>query len=113
MPNVNDFRNDLLVAFGGTANAKNDNDFRTKLIAAVTAMVADAVQGTTIVALGGTITGATGNDTMTAVADIATAGGATPSATQVDTAVNGAIVEIENNFKDLQDKVNELITAIA
>lgn len=112
MPNIHDHNDALLSAFGDTSGAKNENDFRTKLVAAVITTVADAVQGLTIVALGGNLASA-GNDTMTDVADIATAGGATPSATQVDTAVNGAIAEIEANFADLQDKVNELITAIA
>lgn len=67
-----------------------------------------------IVALGGTITGATANDTMTAVADIAlsTAGGNTYTDAAVNAAVNAAIAEIENNFADLQTKVNEIITAL-
>ena len=111
--NVRVFWNDLLTVYGDSTGAKTARNFWNKLPTAVTTTLAGKVDTTTIVALGGTITGATGNDTMTAVADIATAGGATPTATQVDTAVNAAIAEIEDNLKDLQDKVNELITAVA
>lgn len=112
MPNIREYQDELLVAFGGTAVGGNEEDFRVALVAAVTAFAADKVSGLTIVAMGGALA-ASGNDTMTDIANIATAGGATPTATQVDTAVNGAITEIELNFADIQDKLNELITAIA
>lgn len=65
-----------------------------------------------IVVLGGTITGATANDTMTAVADIALSTSNTYTDAAVNAAVNAAIAEIENNFADLQTKVNEIITAL-
>lgn len=67
-----------------------------------------------IVALGGTITGATANDTMTAVADIAlaTAGGNTYTDAAVNAAVNTAIATIENNFADLQTKCNQLVALV-
>lgn len=63
-----------------------------------------------LVALGGTITGATANDTMTAVAD-ATAASTDTSAASL-ASVNTAIAAIENNFADLQTKVNALIAAL-
>ena len=63
-----------------------------------------------IVALGGTITGATANDTMTAVADAVAADTDTTAASL--TSVNTAIAAIENNFADLQTKVNAIITAM-
>lgn len=62
-----------------------------------------------VVALGGTITGATANNTMTAVAD-ATAASTDTSAASL-TSVNTAIAAIENNLADLQAKVNEIIAA--
>lgn len=63
-----------------------------------------------IVALGGTITGATANDTMTAVAD---AVAATTDITAASlTSVNTAIASIENNFADVQAKINEIITLL-
>jgi hypothetical protein len=63
----------------------------------------------------GAITGLTDNtagtadNTLEAIADIATAGGATPTATQVNTAVNGALASIRNDFADLAAKVNEML----
>lgn len=63
-----------------------------------------------IVALGGTITGATANDTMTAVADAVAAATDTSAASLAS--VNTAIAAIENNFADLQAKVNALIAAL-
>jgi hypothetical protein len=71
-----------------------------------------APSASAIVALGGTITGATANDTMTAVADIALSTSNTYTDAAVNTAVNTAIASIENNFADLQAKVNEIITAL-
>lgn len=71
-----------------------------------------APSASSIVALGGTITGATANDTMTAVADIALSTSNTYTDAAVNTAVNTAIASIENNFADLQAKVNEIITAL-
>jgi len=65
-----------------------------------------------IVALGGTITGATANDTMTAVADIALSTSNTYTDAAVNAAVNTAIASIENNFADLQAKVNEILAAL-
>jgi hypothetical protein len=63
-----------------------------------------------LVPLGGTITGATANNTMTAVAD-ATAASTDTSAASL-TSVNAAIAAIENNFADLQAKVNAIIDAL-
>lgn len=74
--------------------------------------VAFTPSASSIVALGGTITGATANDTMTAVADIALSTSNTYTDAAVNAAVNAAIAEIENNFADLQTKVNEIITAL-
>lgn len=71
-----------------------------------------AVKTTTITQLGGTITGATANNTMTAVADIALSTSNTYTDAAVNAAVNAAIAEIENNFADLQAKVNELVAAM-
>lgn len=65
-----------------------------------------------IAALGGTITGATANDTMTAVADIALSTSNTYTDAAVNAAVNTAIASIENNFADLQAKVNEILAAL-
>lgn len=65
-----------------------------------------------IAALGGTITGATANDTMTAVADIALSTSNTYTDAAVNSAVNTAIASIENNLADLQAKVNEILAAL-
>lgn len=65
-----------------------------------------------IAALGGTITGATANDTMTAVADIALSTTNTYTDAAVNAAVNTAIASIENNLADLQAKVNAIIAAL-
>ena len=65
-----------------------------------------------VAALGGTITGATANDTMTAVADIALSTSNTYTDAAVNAAVNTAIASIENNFADLQAKVNEILAAL-
>lgn len=65
-----------------------------------------------LVALGGTITGATANDTMTAVADIALSTTNTYTDAAVNAAVNTAIASIENNLADLQAKVNAIIAAL-
>lgn len=51
------------------------------------------------------------NNTVEAMADIATAGDATPSAAQVDTAVNAVLAKIRNNFADVAAKVNEVLAA--
>ena len=75
-------------------------------------VVADKTEIAALVALGGTITGATANDTMTAVADIALSTGNTYTDAAVNAAVNTAIASIENNFADLQTKVNALIAAL-
>lgn len=76
--------------------------------------IADKTEIAALTTLGGTITGATANDTITAVADIAisTSGGNTYSDSAVNTAVNTAIASIENNFADLQAKVNAIIAAL-
>lgn len=107
--NINTFWNNLLAAFGDATGASEVNEFRTKLVTAVTDNV---VSPTTITPLGGTITGATANDTMTAVADIALSTSNTYTDAAVNAAVNTAIAEIENNLADLQAKVNALITAV-
>lgn len=112
MSNVNVFYDELLAAFGATPDADNVNDFRDKFVAAVTAMVADKVSGTTIVALGGSIAG-TANDTMTVSTDIALSTSNTYTDAAVNTAVNAVVLQMRNNMADLQAKVNELITAIA
>lgn len=65
-----------------------------------------------LVALGGTITGATANDTMTAVADIALSTSDTYTDAAVNAAVNAAVASIEDNFADLQTKVNAIIAAL-
>lgn len=65
-----------------------------------------------LVNLGGTITGATANDTMTAVADIALSTSNTYTDAAVNGAVNTAIASIENNLADLQAKVNAIIDAL-
>lgn len=65
-----------------------------------------------LVDLGGTITGATANDTMTAVADIALSTANTYTDAAVNAAVNTAIASIENNLADLQAKVNAIIAAL-
>lgn len=65
-----------------------------------------------LASLGGTITGATANDTMTAVADIALSTSNTYTDAAVNAAVNTAIASIENNFADLQAKVNAIIAAL-
>lgn len=71
----------------------------------------DYVPTVTITALGGTITGATANDTMTAVADAVAASTDTSAASLAS--VNTAIASIENNFADLQAKVNAILAAMA
>lgn len=55
--------------------------------------------------------GGTANDTIESMADVATAGGATPTAAQVDTAVNGALVKIRNNFADVAAKISAILPA--
>jgi hypothetical protein len=52
--------------------------------------------------------GGTANTTLESRADIATAGGATPAASDVDTAVNAVLVKIRNNFADLGAMVDKL-----
>lgn len=84
-------------------------DFRglELLVGAVTSSGEDSIGGLT--PLGGTITGATANNTMTAVADAVAAATDTTAASL--TSVNTAIAAIENNFADLQAKVNAIIAA--
>ena len=65
-----------------------------------------------LVQLGGTITGATANDTMTAVADVALSTSDTYTDAAVNAAVNTAIGEIEDNLADLQAKVNEIVVIL-
>lgn len=55
----------------------------------------------------------TANNTVEAMADIATAGGATPTAAQVDTAVNGVLAKIRNNFADVAAKINEVLLVLS
>lgn len=74
--------------------------------------IADKTEIAALTTLGGTITGATANDTMTAVADIALSTSDTYSDSAVNSAVNTAIASIENNFADLQAKVNAIIAAL-
>lgn len=50
--------------------------------------------------------GGSANTTLTTIPDIATAGGSTPTAAQVDTAVNADLVFIRNNFADLAAVLN-------
>lgn len=92
-------KNTVIKAAGG----KNVNDLYKSQAAIKTTAEA-------LVALGGTITGATANDTMTAIAD-ATAASTDTSAASL-TSVNTAIAAIENNFADLQTKVNAIVAAL-
>lgn len=109
--NIVTFWNRLLEALGGTSGAANVNEFRAKVIPLVTQInTATKTEVVALAALGGTITGATANDTMTAVAD-ATAASTDTSAASL-TSVNTAIAAIENNFADLQTKVNAIIAAL-
>lgn len=105
--NIREFQNGLLSAAGSTERAVNETDFRVKYINALNGLREDV---DAIAALGGTITGATANDTMTAVAD-ATAASTDITAASL-TSVNTAIAAIENNFADLQAKVNAIIAAL-
>lgn len=54
----------------------------------------------------------TADGTVQAMSDIATAGGATPTAAQVDTAVNAALLAIRNNFKEVTTTQTANRTAI-
>jgi hypothetical protein len=109
--NMVSFRKRLIAAFGGTGNTRNEDDFQRSLITAVTASTVKSKPAVVaLVALGGTITGATANDTMTAVAD-ATAASTDTSAASL-ASVNTAIAAIENNLADLQTKVNAIIAAL-
>lgn len=56
--------------------------------------------------------GGTADGTVAAMADIATAGGATPTAAQVDTAVNAVLLNIRNNFKEVTTTQTANRTAI-
>ena len=111
--NIDKYWDSLLAAMGDSTGAQNEHDFQTKHIAAATSSLAGKVDTSTIAPLGGTITGATANDTMTAVADIALSTSDTYTDAAVNAAVNAAIAEIEDNFADLQTKVNAIITALA
>lgn len=68
-------------------------------------------QAAVVAALTGTLTG-TANGSLADVADIATAGGSTPTAAQVDTAVNGAIAEVNTQLKELQTTLNAALAAL-
>lgn len=68
-------------------------------------------QAALVAALGGTLTG-TVEGTLANVADIACAGGSTPSATNVNTAVNGAILDVNLQLKELQTTLNAVIAAL-
>ena len=59
----------------------------------------------------GTLTGTT-DGTLANVANIACAGGSTPTAAQVDTAVNGAILDVNLQLKELQTALNAALTAL-
>lgn len=74
--------------------------------------IKNKAQVAALTSLGGTITGATANDTMTAVADIALSTSNTYTDAAVNGAVNTAIASIENNLADLQAKVNAIIAAL-
>lgn len=107
------FRRALVTAFGGTGSVTNENNFEKSLIDAVESSIpATKPEVVALVALGGTITGATANDTMTAVADIALSTSNTYTDAAVNDAVNTAIASIENNLADLQAKVNAIIAAL-
>lgn len=56
-------------------------------------------------------TAGSANDTVAAMADIACAGGSTPSATNVNTAVNTVLAVIRDNFADVIAKINALLAA--
>jgi predicted RecA/RadA family phage recombinase len=66
---------------------------------------------TLVAQVAGTLTG-TVDGTLANVADIACAGGSTPSATNVNTAVNGAILDINLQLKELQTSLNAALTAL-
>ncbi len=68
-------------------------------------------QAPVVAALAGTLTGTT-DGTLANIADIATAGGSTPTAAQVDTAVNGAILSANLQLKELQTTLNAAIAAL-
>jgi hypothetical protein len=105
--NIREFWNGLLAAAGSTATAANETDFYSKYLTALEGYRDDVDD---LVVLGGTITGATANDTMTAVPD-ATAASTDTSAASL-ASVNTSIAAIENNFADLQAKVNAIINAM-
>lgn len=106
-------RKATLTALGATGNTSNEREYDKALIAALTqANPSTKTEVVALVALGGTITGATANDTMTAVADIALSTSNTYTDAAVNAAVNTAIASIENNLADLQAKVNAIIAAL-
>jgi hypothetical protein len=111
--NVVKFWNEVLSALGSTRRANNVNEFRGAYVEALSdAIPASKPEVVALTNLGGTITGATANDTMTAVADIALSTGDTYTDAAVNAAVNTAISSIENNLADLQAKVNSIIAAL-
>ncbi len=111
--NVRSYWKGVITALGGTGPVSNINAFESKFIAALAGVTTKTKADiTALVALGGTITGATANDTMTAVADIALSTTNTYTDAAVNAAVNTAIASIENNFADLQTKVNAIIAAL-
>lgn len=77
----------------------------------VNGSVVAAAQGANIPALGGTLTGTTDGD-MADVADIALSTTDTYTDAAVNTAVNTAIASVNLQLKELQTKVNAIITAL-
>jgi hypothetical protein len=73
---------------------------------------ASALAGLTATPLTGTLTG-TVDGVIADIAPIATAGGATPTAAQVDTAVNGAITAINAVHKEFQATINAIISDLS
>jgi predicted RecA/RadA family phage recombinase len=68
-------------------------------------------QAAVVAALSGTLTGTT-DGALANVANIACGGGATPSATDVNTAVNGAILDVNLQLKELQTALNAALASL-
>jgi len=110
--NINKFHTDLLAAIGDSTGAPNINDFRAKFVEAMGDLndggnVANKTEIAALTALAGTRTGS-GDGTIADVSAVSTAGGNT----YAGSAINTAITSINLQLKELQTKLNAIVTAL-
>jgi hypothetical protein len=105
-------RKAIVEAFGGTGTVGNERDFNKSLITAVSgSFVKSKPAVIALVSLTGTP--GTANDAMTALAASTAAASAADTATlPTKASVDAIIVATNNNFADLQAKVNAIIAAL-